>query len=593
MNKYVIRFLSWVLFLPLLLNCGWQDRQVYSPQKNESIPAGRIPEEWPIPLDYPPATAPRAMVATSEDLATRVGVEILRGGGNAVDAAVAVAFALLVVHPLAGNLGGGGFAVLRMADGENATIDFRETAPLAATREMYFEEEEEESRISSWSGHMAVGVPGTVAGLWEMRRRFGTLAWEDLIAPAISMAEEGILVPEHLSRNIGRVEKRLSQFPATAAIFLPEGKPPEAGSRWRNLDLAATLRRIAAGGADEFYRGKTADLLVAEMERGGGLITHEDLLAYRTRWREPVEFDYRGYHVISVPPPSSGGLVLGLITGILEGYDLKKMGWHSHAHVHAMAEAMRWGFGARNTFLGDPDFVDIPIDRFLSREMTTRYREEISTERATPSSSVFPQDDGVADRGSTTHFSIVDPKGNAVAFTTTLNGWYGSGVTVAGAGFLLNNEMNDFTTKPGHPNRFGLIQGEANSIAPGKRMLSSMTPTIVLDPDGALFLVTGGAGGSRIISAVFQILSNAIDFDMGVNGAVNSPRFHQQHFPDRLSFEPDGTSDDLIQALERSGHQVEPARRFIGVSPTLLRKDGMWTGTGESHRREGGSARGF
>jgi gamma-glutamyltranspeptidase/glutathione hydrolase len=552
----------------------------------------RVPAEWPVPIDRPEVKGERAMVATNEDLATRVGVEVLRRGGNAVDAAIAVAFALAVAHPLAGNLGGGGFAIVRTADGDTAALDFRETAPLGASREMFFETGESEAP-SSWTGHLSVGVPGTVAGLWELHRRFGSRDWWELMEPAIRLAADGFIVPPQIRTTIEAVEKRLRKFPASAEIYLPDGAPPQPGNRWSNPDLATTLRRIAETGPDDFYRGHTADLIVAEMEKGGGLITRADLELYEAHWREPVEFDYRGHHVISIPPPSSGGLVIALIAAILGGDDLEAMGWHNPDALHLVAEAMRRAFAERNRYLGDPDFIDIPVDRFLSPDAAARHRRGLSTERATASADIDLVGGPGDDDGSTTHLSIVDPDGNAIGLTTTLNGWYGSAVTVAGAGFLLNNEMNDFATRPGQANRYGLIQGEANAIAPGKRMLSSMSPTIVLDPEGNLFMVTGAAGGSRIITAVFQILSNAIDFGRAAPAAVHLPRIHHQHLPDRIWFEPDGLPASLIVALEARGHSVEAFRGFIGVAPTLIRRDGVWTGTGEPHRREGGSARSF
>ncbi|MEE9227137.1 MAG: gamma-glutamyltransferase, partial [Acidobacteriota bacterium] len=354
----------------------------------------------------------------------------------------------------------------------------------------------------------------------------------------------------------------------------------------------ATLRRIAVQGPAEFYGGKTAQLLVAEVSRGSGLITMEDLREYRAVWRPPVEFEYRRYHLISAPPPSSGGLVLALIAGILEEYDLRKMDWHSPEAVHLTAEAMRRAFALRNRDLGDPDFVPIATDLFLSPESVNFQRASISRERATPSADLKSRGAADSGQGSTTHLSVVDPAGNAIALTTTLNSWFGSAVVVAGAGFPLNNEMDDFTTRPGEPNLYGLIHGEANAIEPGKRMLSSLAPTIVMDGDDRPFLVTGAAGGPRIISAVFQVLSNVIDHGMTIDQAVNAPRIHHQHRPDRISFDPGGMTGDLVRTLEARGHRVEAYRMYIGFAPSILRSGDAWSGSGEP-RRKGGLALGY
>ncbi len=558
--------------------------------------AARVPAEWPFALDAQPVSAPAGMVATDAPLATEVGVEILRAGGNAVDAAVATAFALAVVYPEAGNIGGGGFMVVRTADGETAALDFRETAPLAATRDMYLDENGELTD-GSVIGHLASGVPGAVAGLWAAHQRFGTLPWADLLAPAIRLAEEGFIVDEELAESIVDAREGLARFQGSAELFLPGGEPIPAGTLWKNPDLAAVLKRIAEQGPAGFYEGETADLIVAEMKRGGGIITHEDLKRYEAKWREPVEFDYRGYRVISMPPPSSGGLTLALMANILEGYDLESLGWHSPEALHLVAEAMRRAFADRNHHLGDPDFVNVPRDMFLSEEYAARLRESISIERATPSSEVMPG--SVVAIGSegdhTTHFSVVDSAGNAVALTTTINSLYGSKVTVTGAGFVLNNEMDDFAAKPGEPNQFGLVQGEANAIEPGKRMLSAMTPTIVVSPEGEPVLITGARGGPRIISAVFQVLSNVVDYGMDVSSAVNAPRIHHQHLPDVLYYEAmggkNGLSPDVVRVLQTLGHEVRARNSYIGNAPSILRAaDGQWRGVADP--RQGGNALG-
>jgi gamma-glutamyltranspeptidase / glutathione hydrolase len=551
-------------------------------------PDAQVPAAWPH-VDVRAAEAPNALVATDAPLATEVGVHVLRGGGNAIDAAVATAFALAVVYPEAGNIGGGGFMVVRLADGRTAALDFREQAPLAATRDMYLDSAGNVT-ARSLIGHHAAGVPGSVMGLYEAHRRFGTKPWAELIAPAIRLAEEGFIVDDALARSVRDAAGRLRRFDASAALFLPGDTPLAAGSRWRNPALGGVLRRIAARGAAGFYEGETADLIVAEMQRGGGIMTHEDLKRYRVAWRDPVVFEYRGHRIISMPPASSGGITLAIIANVLEGYSLDRLGWHSTEALHVTAEAMRRAFADRNHFLGDPAFVRFPRDMLISQAYADRLRATIDRARATPSHDVLP---GLGERtGSlhTTHFSVVDAGGNAVALTTTINELYGSAVTVAGAGFLLNDEMDDFTAKPGTPNLFGLVQGEANAIQPEKRMLSAMTPAIVLDRDGRLLMVTGARGGPRIITAVFQIISNVIDYGMDVASAVSAPRIHHQHLADVLYYERNGLPDDVLRALEALGHRVEPTGP-VGSAPTILRRGGVWTGVADP--RTGGAAAGY
>jgi gamma-glutamyltranspeptidase/glutathione hydrolase len=548
-----------------------------------------VPPSWPFPLAVTPAVAPRAMVATDAPLATGVGVRVLQAGGNAVDAAVATAFALAVVYPEAGNVGGGGFMVVRLADGTSAALDFREKAPLTATRDMYLDAAGELTDRSV-IGHLASGVPGAVMGLWEAHRRFGSKPWSELLAPAIELARDGFIVDSAFAGSLRDAAPRLRRFPGSAALLLPGGEPLRAGSRWRNIDLAGVLQRISDHGPAGFYEGETADLIVAEMQRGGGIISHDDLRRYRAEWREPVEFDYRGRRVISMPPASSGGITLAIMANILDGYDLAAAGWHSPRALHLTAEAMRRAFADRNHFLGDPAFVQFPAALLVSQAYADRLRTTIDDERATLSLDVRPGLTQQPEPAHTTHFSIVDPGGNAVALTTTINELYGSAVAVTGAGFMLNDEMDDFAAKPGTPNMFGLVQGEANAIQPEKRMLSAMTPTIVLDTDGSVLLVTGARGGPRIITAVFQVLSNVIDHGMDVGRAVHTPRIHHQHLPDVLSFERAGLAAAVIAELEARGHVVE-ARGGIGTAPTILRRDGVWTAVPDP--RTGGLAAGF
>jgi gamma-glutamyltranspeptidase / glutathione hydrolase len=561
----------------------------------------RVPAEWAFPLHPEVVRTAEAMVVTDAPLATRVGVDVLRRGGNAVDAAVAVAFALAVVYPEAGNIGGGGFMVARI-DGEAASLDFREKAPLAATADMYLDSAGEPTDRSV-TGHLSAGVPGAVAGLHAAHARFGTLPWADLLAPAIQLADSGFTIDAGVAGTVAGDADRLSRFAGSAALFLPNGQPLAEGAPWRNPDLAAVLRRIAERGPAGFYEGETADLIVAEMRRGDGLITHEDLRRYTAEWREPVRFDYRGHTVLSMPPPSSGGMTLAIIAQVMEGLIDDAAAWHSAEALHYTAEAMRRAFADRNHFLGDPDFVDMPRDLLVSDDYAARLRATIDPAHATPSADVTPglgelEADsaagipaGAAESDHTTHFSIVDAHGNAVALTTTINNLYGSGVTVEGAGFLLNDEMDDFTSKPGEPNMFGLVQGEANAIVPEKRMLSAMTPTVVLAPDGSPLLVTGARGGPRIITGVYQVFSNLIDYGFDVGTAVHAPRIHHQHLPDALTFEPNGLTPDLIAELRALGHDVQERSGYVGTAPTIVRTDGGWAGVPDP--RTGGLAAGY
>jgi len=555
-----------------------------------------IPPDWPFASDTAPVSAEHGMVVSTDGYASEVGVGILRAGGNAVDAAVATAFALAVVNPEAGNIGGGGFLLLRLADGRAGALDFRERAPRAATRDMYLDANGQLTN-GSVEGHRAVGVPGTVAGLWEAHRRYGSLPWADLVAPAIRLAE-GLVIRERLARSLAMIGTELNDFPATARIFLPAGRVLGVGDTLVQRDLAETLRRIQRDGRDGFYAGRTADLFAAEMRRGGGIITREDLAAYQPAWRDPIRFTYHGDSVLSMPPSSSGGVTLAMIAGILEGYDLGKLQWHSPRHIHLLTEAFRRAYADRNASLGDPDFVTMPLARLASREYAAERRATISLGRATPSREVGPGASTPTENPYTTHFSVVDSAGNAVAVTTTINSFYGIRAVVEGAGFLLNNEMDDFSAKPGSPNQFGLVQGEANAVAPGKRPLSAMTPTIVLTPEGRLRLVLGSPGGSTIITNVFQNLSNVLDFGMGVQRAVGVPRIHHQHLPDEIGYEPGSLTAETIAALKAMGHTVkvrgspDAAYPYIGdIQAILVRGDGMREGA--SDPRRGGVAIGY
>src|SRR6266446_4725903 len=509
------------------------------PSPEHPAPAARvvrgrpvIPSTWT--LESRPVTAPHAMVVSAHPLASQAGVDVLKQGGNAIDAAVAVAFALEVVLPDAGNIGGGGFIVHRTAGGEVTALDYREAAPAAATHDMYLDSAGNPTKKSE-VGHLASGVPGSVAGLYEAWKKHGSLPWAAVIAPAIRLAQ-GHVIDTARSRDIASDRALLAQFPASRAQFLVHDSAPPPGTMWRQPDLARTLQLISDSGPDVFYRGQIADLIVAEMRRGGGLITKDDLRNYRAKWRTPVRLSYRGHTIYSMPPPSSGGVTMGEILNILEGYDtLPAFG--TTAYVHLVTEAMRRAFIDRNRWLGDPDFVDMPLDRLLSKSYAATLRSQIDPQHATPTP---PQAAGGGEPMETTHYSIVDAQGNAASVTTTLNGGFGSGVTVTGAGFLLNNEMDDFATAPGKPNMYGLVQGEANAIAPGKRMLSAMTPSIVLDPEQHLYLVVGTPGGPRIITMVYHVISNVIDHRMSLSDAVAAPRMHHQGLPDSLQMETGG-----------------------------------------------------
>ena len=569
--------------------CGGAQRAVpRTPPASLPLSAdASMSSRWPFRISAPSARTTRGMVASESEVATRVGAEVLRSGGSAVDAAIATVFALAVAYPAAGNVAGGGFLVTRTYDGATAALDFRERAPASAERTMFVGTG---GRLAdrSRTGHLSAGVPGTVAGMWAAHERFGTRPWAELLAPAIRLAEEGVVVDAYTATTLKEHADRLKHYPASVALFFRQGAPLVAGARWRNPELARVLRRIASDGPRGFYDGETADLFVAELSRGGGIITHADLRAYEAKWRVPVEFEYRGAHVITMPPPSSGGITLALIAGILEGYDLRAAGWQSPIAMHLTAESMRRAYAVRNEILGDPDFVDIPRERLLSRQFANELRASISPDRATPSAMVAGRVGAGPEGKHTTHLSIVDAQGNAVSVTTTLNNDFGSAVTVTGAGFLLNNEMDDFTAEPGVPNGFGLIQGEANAIAPGKRMLSSMAPTVVVGKDGAPLLITGAGGGSRIISAVFQLISNVIDHGMDLPSAVAAPRLHHQHLPDSIALEGGFTADER-HALERLGHNIKLVEKN-GYATSILRVGREWVGV--SDPRVGGLASG-
>ena len=501
-----------------------------------------------------PVAAENGMVVTAQHLATKIGVDVLKNGGNAVDAAVAVGYALAVVYPAAGNLGGGGFMTVQLADGRKTFLDFREKAPLAATANMYLDKDGNVIKGASTTGHLAVAVPGSVSGFEMARAKYGTMPRATLIAPAIKHAEEGFVLQQG-DVDILRVATNDFRKDATsAAIFLNKGEAYNVGEKLVQPELANTLRLISEKGEDGFYKGPVAAAIVASSQAGKGIITQADLDQYKTRELKPIECNYRGYGVVSAPPPSSGGVIICEMLNVLEGYPLKDLGFRSAQAVHYQIEAMRHAYVDRNSYLGDPDFVSNPLDRLLDKSYAAKIRAVIDPAKAGVSQAIKP---GVAphEGTNTTHYSIVDKWGNAVAVTYTLNDWFGARVTAATTGVLLNNEMDDFTVKIGVPNIYGLVQGQANSIAPGKRPLSSMSPTIVTK-DGKPVLVVGTPGGSRIITAVLHSILNMIDYGMTVQEAVDAPRFHQQWLPDLTNVENFALSPDTRKILEGMGHKL-------------------------------------
>ncbi|MBP2427317.1 gamma-glutamyltranspeptidase/glutathione hydrolase [Bradyrhizobium elkanii] len=503
-----------------------------------------------------PVAAENGMVVSAQHLATQVGVEVLKRGGNAVDAAVAVGYALAVAYPAAGNLGGGGFMTIQFADGRKTFLDFRETAPKGATADMYLDKEGKIVAGLSTKGHLAVGVPGSVAGMEYAREKYGTMKRADVIAPALQLAEDGFVLDRGDIQMLDSAVDDLRQDPPSAAIFLNNGKPFQVGERLTQHELAETLREISKRGTDGFYKGWVGTAIVAASQAGKGLLTQQDLDNYRVRELAPVECDYRGYHVVSAPPPSSGGVVICEMLNILEGYPLKELGYHSAQAVHYQIEAMRHAYVDRNSYLGDPDFVKNPLERLLDKTYAAKIRAAIDPAKAGVSRDIKP---GVPphEGSNTTHYSIADKDGNAVSVTYTLNDWFGAKVTAAKTGVLLNDEMDDFTAKVGVPNLYGLVQGEANAIVPGKRPLSSMSPTIV-SKDGKPVIVMGTPGGSRIITAVLLTMINAIDYGMNAQEAVDMPRFHQQWLPEATNLEDFTLSPDTRKILEGMGHKFGP-----------------------------------
>ena len=547
----------------------------------------------------PPVAAENGMVVSAQHLATRVGVDVLKDGGNAVDAAVAVGYTLAVVYPAAGNIGGGGFMTIQLADGRKTFLDFREKAPLAATANMYLDKDGNVVKGASTYGHLAVGVPGTVSGMEYALHKYGTMKRQAVIAPAIRYARDGFVLDQGDIDMFLTATEEFKKDPATAAIFLNHGAPFQVGQKIVQKDLAQTLKAIGDKGEDGFYKGPVGAAIVASSQAGKGIITQADLDQYKTRELKPVECNYRGYGIVSAPPPSSGGVVICEILNVLEGYPLKELGFRSAQSVHYQIEAMRHAYVDRNSYLGDPDFIKNPLDHLLDKNYAAQIRAVIAPDKAGVSMDIKP---GVAphEGSNTTHYSIVDKWGNAVSVTYTLNDWFGAKVTAARTGVLLNDEMDDFTSKIGVPNLYGLVQGQANAIAPGKRPLSSMSPTIVTK-DGKTVMVVGTPGGSRIITAVLHTLINVIDYGMNAQEAVDAPRFHQQWLPETTNVDNFALSPDTRKILEGWGQKFsapQPANHLAVILVGAPSLDGKPVGKNRFYgandpRRNSGLALGY
>jgi gamma-glutamyltranspeptidase/glutathione hydrolase len=538
-------------------------------QLRQGAQASVVPAiEAPAINSRPPVRAPHGMVASTSRLASQVGVDVLRRGGNAVDAAIAVAFALAVTYPAAGNLGGGGFMMIRFRDGRATAIDYREMAPAKAVRNIYQDEKGDliKGEGSSTVGYRAAGVPGTVAGMELALKKHGSgkLSWSQLIEPARRLAANGFALPYSIARSFRTNEGFFEPYEDSRKIFLNNGNLYNEGDLFRQPELAATFARLQRQGPREFYEGQTARLIAEDMKRHDGLITLNDMRAYVAKERVPLRTTYRGYEVVSMPPPSSGGAVLIEMLNILEGYELGKMRWSSVERNHLLTETMRRAFADRAEYMGDTDFVKVPIAGIIDKDYAARQRSTIRMDRASKSAEVRAGQPPGYEAEETTHFTVVDAEGNAVANTYTLNGGFGSAVVAKGTGVLLNNEMDDFAAKPGVPNMFGLIQGERNAVAPRKRPLSAMTPTFVMRKDGLLWFAVGSPGGPTIINTVLQVITNIVDYNMNIQQAIDAPRIHHQWLPDEIAYEPFKLSFETQSALERMGHKLVSNPRFMG-----------------------------
>ena len=536
-----------------------------------------------------PMLGPAGMVSSQNALASEVGAQVLADGGNAVDAAVAVGFALAVTLPRAGNLGGGGFMLVHDADsGETVAIDYREMAPVCADRDMFLDADGNvDSQLARFS-HLSAGVPGTVAGLWQAHQDYGQLPWSRLVEPAVQLARDGFVMTYDLAALLSSRKERMCRYEASCRYFYkPGGAPYEPGERFIQADLADTLDSIATDGPGAFYEGEVADKIVAEMQRGGGMIDAESLARYEPAVRDVVRGTYRGYEIVTMPPPSSGGVHVVQILNILEEFPMSEFGFGSADATHVLAEAARLAYADRSKHLGDPDYYGVPVAWLTSKSYAQQLAATIDMARARPSSDVAPGVPPAYESPDTTHFSVIDRNGNVVSNTTTLNFSFGSGIAVAGAGFLLNNEMDDFSAKVGVPNAYGLIGAKANEIEDGKRPLSSMTPTIVFD-DGRAWFATGSPGGSRIITTVLQMIVNVIDHGMNIAEADAAPRMHHQWLPDKLQLES-GFSPDTVRILEKRGHEIAATQWSMGSLQTVAYKDGVFKGSSDPRRPNAGS----
>jgi gamma-glutamyltranspeptidase/glutathione hydrolase len=532
----------------------------------------------PFPYDIrKEVTADSAMVVTAHPLATRVGLAILRKGGNAVDAAIAVQFALAVVYPQAGNIGGGGFLLFRGKDGHVDALDYREKAPAAAFEKMYLDSLGNVMPNKSRIGALACGVPGTVDGMWTAHKKYGKLSWGELVTPAIELADKGFQITKQEADNLNAERVALIRNSSIQPAFV-KFEAWQPGDWLIQKELGQTLSRIAGYGRDGFYSGGTAKLIVQEVGKHGGLITHKDLQDYHSVWRAPLEFDYKDLHIVTMPPPSSGGLILRQLLAMTGAYPLRDYGFHSAAAVHLMAEAERRAFADRSVYMGDPDFWKVPVKKLGDAEYLKSRMADFQADKATPSASVKAGQ--IKESEETTHYSIVDAMGNAVSVTTTLNDSYGSRFVVSGAGFIMNNEMDDFSAKPGAPNLYGAVGGKANAIAPGKRPLSSMTPVIAVK-GGKTWLVVGTPGGTTIPTSVFQVIVNVAEFDMPLPEAVQAKRFHHQWVPDRIAIEEGALPEEVVLKLETMGHRVEPRSPIGRVEAILRLPDGRWQGVAD------------
>ena len=544
-----------------------------------------------------PVRAPHGMVASTERVASQIGVDVMKRGGNAVDAAVAVAFTLAVIHPSAGNLGGGGFMLIRQSDGRATAIDYRETAPASATRDMFVGPDGQliKGEDSSVLGYRAAGVPGTVAGMALALKKYGSgkLTWAELIEPARKLAAGGVVVSHRTEGLLADHQEMLSPFADSRRIFLRDGKLYREGELLRQPELAATLGRLQKKGPREFYEGETARLIAEDMRQQQGLITIEDLRDYTAKERTPLRGNYRGHEIISMPPPSAGGAVLIEMLNILEGFDLKKLQPFSSDYYHLLVETMRRAYADRAEYMGDADFVSVPVAGMIDKAYAERQRSTIKLDRASPSSEVGAGKPAGYESTQTTHFTIVDPAGNAVANTYTLNGWFGAGVAAKGTGVLLNNEMDDFTSKPGTPNLYGAIQSERNAIAPRKRPLSSMTPTFVLRPDGTLYFAIGSPGGTTITNTVLQVITGVIDQGLNLQAAIDAPHIHHQWQPDEIKDEPLGLSPETRRALEARGHHFAPKLENMSDLQGVMIEEKTNMRLGGSDSRQDGAAVGY